>query len=73
MNWAMPKFMRLLLLVLTAILNQWGLLLGFVLVCAFLALNRTISGESYLAPLIPFDGKQFTRRFFRKRLTYFYD
>ena len=67
------KFMRLLLLVLTAILNQWGLLLGFVLVCVFLATNRTISGESYLAPLLPFNGKQFTRRFFRKRLTHFYD
>ena len=67
------KFMRLFLLVLTAILNQWGLLLGFVLVCVFLATNRTISGESYLAPLLPFNGKQFTRRFFRKRLTHFYD
>ena len=67
------KFMRLLLLVLTAILNQWGLLLGFVLVCVFLATNRTISGGSYLAPLLPFNGKQFTRRFFRKRLTHFYD
>ena len=67
------KFMRLLLLVLTAILNQWGLLLGFVLVCDFLATNRTISGGSYLAPLLPFNGKQFTRRFFRKRLTHFYD
>ena len=50
------KFMRLLLLVLTAILNQWGLLLGFVLVCVFLATNRTISGESYLAPLLPSMG-----------------
>ena len=67
------KFMRLLLLVLTAILNQGGLLLGFVLVCVFLATNRTISGGSYLAPLLPFNGKQFTRRFFRKRLTHFYD
>ena len=74
-----PIFFQLLILelaidgLLTAILNQWGLLLGFVLVCVFLATNRTISGGSYLAPLLPFNGKQFTRRFFQKRLTYFYD
>lgn len=67
------KFMRLLLLILTALLNQWGLLLGLLLVCIFLAGNKTVSGESYLAPLFPFKGRQFVRRFFRKRLTHFYE
>lgn len=67
------KFMRLILLILTAVLNQWGLILGTILVCLLLTLNRTVSGESYLAPLFPFDGHQFVRRFFRKRLTHFYE
>lgn len=67
------KFMRIILLILTALFNLWGFLGGILLVCVLLALNKTVSGQSYLAPLFPFNAHQFSRRFFRKRLTHFYE
>ncbi|MDD3403934.1 MAG: spore germination protein [Hespellia sp.] len=42
------KFMRLMLLVLTAIFNLPGFLIGTVLVVCFVSFNRTLSGRSYL-------------------------
>ena len=67
------KFMRLILLTLTALLDLWGFLAGLILLVVFLMGNKTVSGKSYLAPLFPFNGKQFARRFLRKRLTHFYE
>ncbi len=64
------KFMRVLLLVLTACLDEWGFLLGTVAVIACVAGNRTIGGRSYLYPLIPFDGKELKKRFFRVRISH---
>lgn len=61
------KFMRLILLVLTGIFNWAGLLAGLIVTACFLAFNRTVSGESYLYPLIPFNKKQLARRLFKKR------
>ncbi len=62
------KFMRILLLILTVLLNLWGFLIGCIIVILMIACNRTISGKSYLYPLIPFRGKEFLRRFFRVRI-----
>lgn len=67
------KFMRLILLILTAVFDVWGFLAGVVLFLVFLGTNRTVSGKSYLAPLIPFHGKQFVKRFFRKRIPHYYE
>lgn len=64
------KFMRILLLILTAIFGLAGYAAGLVITFLSLLLNRTVSGESYLYPLIPFDGKQFCRRIFRKRIRF---
>lgn len=64
------KFMRVLLLVLTACLDEWGFLLGTAVVTACVAGNRTIGGRSYLYPLIPFDGKELKKRFFRVRISH---
>lgn len=61
------KFMRLMLLILVGLFNGWGFAAGIVISFCFIAFNRTISGESYLYPLIPFNGKQFARRFLKKR------
>lgn len=61
------KFMRILLLVLTGIFGAWGLAAGLLLSMLFIACNRTVSGTSYLYPLIPFNGKQLARRLFKKR------
>ncbi len=58
------KFMRIILICLTAAFGLWGLV--FVAVC--IVTNRTISGKSYVYPLLPFNAKQFLRRFFRVSL-----
>lgn len=42
------KFMRLLLLVLTALFNWAGFVIGSVLVLCFVGFNKTLSGRSYL-------------------------
>ena len=65
------KFLRMILLVLTALLGLWGLIIGSVLTVLLIATNKTVSGgRSYLYPLIPFNASAFLRTFFRIRLKY---
>ncbi len=59
------KFMRVLLLILTYIFNVWGFVAGIVLIVVLLATNKTVSGKSYLYPLIPFNGKELCRKLIR--------
>lgn len=42
------KFMRLMLLVLTALFNLYGFIAGCVLVICFLIFNKTLSGRNYM-------------------------
>ena len=42
------KFMRLSLLILTALFNGWGFVMGCVLVVCSICFNKTLSGRSYL-------------------------
>lgn len=67
------KFMRVILLILTACLDEWGFLLGTLLVVGSVAANRTIGGRSYLYPLIPFDWKELKKRLFRVRISHEYE
>ena len=60
------KFLRILLLILTAILGVWGFVAGVLIVFALLASNETINlKRSYLYPLIPFNGKALLTLFIR--------
>ena len=59
------KFMRILLLILTAVFGLAGYVAGVILSFLSMLCNRTVSGKSYLYPWIPFDGKQLARRIFR--------
>lgn len=61
------KFMRILLLVLTQLFGIWGICGGFVLNFIIMICTKTISGKSYLYPLIPFNGKEFYRKVIRTR------
>lgn len=62
------KYMRIILLVLTALFNLWGFLGGCILVLVLIASNVTLNGKrSYLYPLIPFNGRALSRLFFRRR------
>ena len=59
------KFMRIFLLILTQLLNIWGFALGVITLFILLASNKTLSGKSYLYPLIPFKGKELLKKFVR--------
>lgn len=67
------KFMRVLLMVLTAVFDEWGFLAGTVFVIGAIASNRTIGGRSYLYPLIPFNGEELKKRLFRVRISHGYE
>ncbi len=59
------KFMRLITLLLTQILDVWGYGFGILFAVFCICQNRTLSGKSYLYPLFPFNGREFLRRFVR--------
>lgn len=62
------KYMRVLTLVLTALLDYWGFALGIIITITLAATNRTVDGKrSYLYPLIPFNGKALARLLFRMK------
>lgn len=62
------KFMRILILILTAIFNIWGFVIGTVLTACAIIFNKTIAGKSYIYPLIPFRFSELKKRFLRGRL-----
>lgn len=62
------KFMRLILLVLTAAFNLWGYIAGIILTMTAIIGNKTVAGKSYIYPLFPLNLTQLKRRFLRMRL-----
>ena len=62
------KFVRIVSLILTAFFDLWGFAAGIVIWILMLAFNNTISGKSYLYPLVPFRWKRLKRKLFRLRL-----
>lgn len=62
------KFLRIMLLILTALWNIWGFGIGVLLSVLIVVFNKTISGTSYLYPILPFSLSGIARRFFRHRL-----
>lgn len=62
------KFLRILLLTLTAFFNLWGFGIGVVLILILIATNRTVNGgHSYLYPLFPFSGRALLSLFIRRK------
>ena len=59
------KFMRLIMLVLTSVFSIYGYIAGAIISVCAVVFNKTISGKSYLYPVIPFNKKDFIRRFIR--------
>lgn len=62
------KFMRVMLLVFIAISPQFGLWIGLALMILILYNAKTVSRQSYLYPLIPFNWSDFKMIFVRKKL-----
>lgn len=60
------KFMRILLLVVTAIFGIWGYTAGLLLIITLTATNSTLNGKrNYLYPLIPFNARALRTLLFR--------
>lgn len=62
------KFLRMINLILTAVFGLWGYIAGILILILSIATNRTISDQSYLYPLFPFNAKQLVHQLFRTRL-----
>ncbi len=63
------KFMRLILLALTALFAAWGFVFGVVLSLVLIATNKTVDGQRhYLYPLFPFNARALSRLILRKKL-----
>ena len=59
------KFLRIILLILTAIFGLYGFIGGVIFTAVVIGMNKTITNTSYIYPLIPFDFKKICRQFFR--------
>ena len=62
------KFMRMINLILTQLFGIYGYIAAVILLVVAVVSNKTISGKSYVYPLIPFHPKQFGKRLIRTRL-----
>lgn len=62
------KFMRILNLLLTNWFGTAGYVAGVAAAIFAVCSNKTVSGSSYIYPLIPFDGKKLKNRLIRRRM-----
>ena len=62
------KYARFILLTATYIGNISGFIIGILILFFLLASNKTISGKSYLYPLIPFKPKELKKKLTRTRM-----
>jgi len=63
------KYTRFILLTLTYAFNFIGFIAGLVIIFLMLLTNKTISGKSYLYPLIPFKPQELKKKLTRTRMT----
>ncbi len=76
-NFAQPSFelgyafklSRIFIVVMTAIFNLWGFIIGFLIVALVIAFTKTVTGRGYLYPLIPFNGKAISRLLIRESIS----
>ncbi len=64
------KFLRIFLLLNTSIFGLWGFIGGVIIILLLVAFNKTVSNESYVYPLIPFNGKKLINIFIRRSKTH---
>lgn len=68
------KFLRMMLLFLTALFKIWGFIAGCVLILLLLLTNKTVNGKRrYLYPLIPFKGRALLSLVVRTKKKDFYN
>ena len=59
------KLCRVLLLILTAIFDIWGFIIGLILILLLISTNKTITGKSYIYPIYPFNKNALIYLLFR--------
>lgn len=62
------KFLRIIMLVATALFGLPGYIGGFVLAIMALITNKTFSGKPYLYPLVPLNVRELRKRLVRRQL-----
>ena len=62
------KLCRMLLIIMTALFNVWGFFAGMGIIIFLIATVPTLTGQSYLYPLIPFDGSTLKKSLFRLKM-----
>ncbi len=62
------KLFRMLLIGLIALFNLWGFIAGIILIVVELVTTKTVTGQCYLYPLIPFKGSALASLLLRKPL-----
>ena len=63
------KLLRVALLLVTAVFDVWGFLLGTLGILVLLATTKPLVGKGYLYPLIPFHGKALWRLIVREPIS----
>ncbi len=63
------KLFRMMLIALIALFNIWGFIGGLLLIIIEIACTKTVTGQSYLYPLIPFKGSALASLLLRKPLS----
>ena len=63
------KLFRMMLIALIALFNVWGFVAGIIIVAAEIATTRTVTGQCYLYPLIPFKGSALLSLLLRRPLS----
>ena len=62
------KIFRVLLLILIALFRLWGLIAGLVIVLLVIVTTKTVTGYTYLYPLLPFNRDALSGLLIRKSL-----
>ena len=62
------KLFRMMLIALIALFNVWGFIAGLLIVIIEIATTRTVTGQCYLFPLIPFNGSALLSLLLRRPL-----
>ncbi|MDO4314526.1 MAG: spore germination protein [Oscillospiraceae bacterium] len=63
------KLLRVVLLLVTAVFDVWGFVLGVLGILVLLATTKPMVGHGYLYPLIPFNGKALRRLLIREPIS----
>lgn len=63
------KLFRMMLIALIALFNLWGFIAGILLIIVEIVTTKTVTGQCYLYPLIPFKGSALASLLLRKPLS----